>query len=84
MSIGSILGTAQNGMQTGVDGVKKNAAGIASKDALQSPDGGTAPVKGVPVTELVEMKINTYQFQASGKVVQAVDAMLGSLLDEKA
>ena len=84
MSIGSILGTAQNGIQTGVDGVKKNAAGIASKDALQSPDGTTVPAKGVPVTELVEMKVNTYQVQASGKVVEAVDEMLGFLLDEKA
>ncbi len=76
MSIDSILGTAQTGMQTGLNGIKKNAANLASKEAMQG--------SGSVVTDIVEMKMNKYQVLASGKVVETVDEILGSLLDEKA
>ena len=84
MPVNSILGTAQAGMQTGLDGLKKNAAEIASKDALQGPAEETIPAQPAPVEELVDMKMNKYQVLMSGKVVETVDEMLGSLLDEKA
>lgn len=72
----SISGVAFTGIQTGMTGLKKNAAHLASKDALQG--------QGSPVNELVEMKMNTYQVLASGKVVGSADKMLGFLLDENA
>ena len=75
MSDLSILGTAQAGMQTGLNGLKHNALNLASKEAMQS--------QGDPVEELVEMKMNQYQVLASGKVIETVDEILGSLLDEK-
>lgn len=76
MSELSILGTARTGMQTGLDGMKKNAINIASKEAMQS--------QSAPVEDIVEMKMNSYQVLASSKVIETVDEVLGSLLDEKA
>lgn len=76
MSDSSILAIAQSGMQNGLNGIKKNAANIASKEAMQT--------QSAPVNDLVEMKMNKYQVLASGKVVETVDEILGSLLDEKA
>lgn len=75
MSDISVLGVAQTGIQTGLNGMKKNALNIASKEAMQN--------QSSPVNDLVEMKMNKYQVLASGKVVETVDEMLGSLLDEK-
>lgn len=75
MSDLSILGTARMGMQTGLDGLKRNALNLASKEAMEA--------QGAPVKELVEMKMNQYQVLASGKVVETVDEILGSFLDEK-
>ena len=76
MSDNSILGIAQTGIQTGLNGVKKNAANLASKESMQS--------QSSPVNDLVEMKMNKYQVLASGKVIETADQMLGSLLDVKA
>ncbi len=76
MSDNSITAIALTGIQTGMAGMKKNAANLASKDSMQG--------QGDPVKELVEMKMNKYQVLASGKVIEAADEILGSLLDEKA
>ena len=76
MSDSSILGIAQTGMQTGLNGIKKNALNIASKEAMQT--------QSSLVNDIVEMKMNKYQVLASGKVIETVDEILGSLLDEKA
>ena len=75
MSDISVLGIAQTGIQTGLNGMKKNAINIASKEAMQN--------QSSPVNDLVEMKMNKYQVLASGKIVETVDEMLGSLLDVK-
>jgi hydroxymethylpyrimidine/phosphomethylpyrimidine kinase len=75
MSDISVLGVAQTGIQTGLNGMKINALNIASKEAMQN--------QSSPVNDLIEMKMNKYQMLASGKVVETVDEMLGSLLDEK-
>lgn len=84
MSDNTILGIAQAGMQTGMDGLKKNAAAIASKDALKPQDATAGQSSSIPVNELVEMKMNKNQVLTSGKVLETVDEMLGTLLDEKA
>ena len=76
MSDNSISGIALKGIQTGMAGMKKNAANLASKDSMQG--------QGDPVKDLVEMKMNKYQVLASGKVIEAADEILGTLLDEKA
>ena len=76
MSDNSITGIALTGIQTGMAGMKKNAANLASKDSMQG--------QGDPVNDLVEMKMNKYQVLASGKVIEAADEILGTLLDEKA
>ena len=100
MSDNTILAIAQSGIQNGMTGLKKNAAALASKDFLQPegpslaegslPTQRSAQTQAASVTnssatdELVGMKMNEYQVLASGKVIEAVDEMLGSLLDEKA
>jgi len=80
MSENTILAIAQSGIQNGMAGLKKNASQLASKDFIQ-PEGSTQP-KSSAINELVEMKMNKYQVLTSGKVIQTVDEMLGSLLDE--
>ncbi len=71
----TLLTIAQSGMQTGYNGLKKNALNLASKEAMQ---GNTDPI-----TDLVAMKMNKYQVLASGKVIETADELLGSLLDKK-
>ncbi|MCN4144467.1 MAG: hypothetical protein LC437_05185 [Thiohalomonas sp.] len=63
------------GMQTGLDGLKRNALNLPSKEAMAA--------QGAPVKELVEMKMNQYQVLASGKVIETVDEILGSLFRQK-
>ncbi|MCU7837387.1 MAG: hypothetical protein KZQ83_19375 [gamma proteobacterium symbiont of Taylorina sp.] len=75
MSDNSILAIAQTGIQTGLAGMKKNAATIASKEAAENPS--------LHLNEIVDMKMNQYQVLASGKVIETVDEILGSMLDEK-
>ena len=75
MSEYSILATAQQGIKTGLAGMKKNAAALASKEAMQDP--------AIPIKEIVDMKMNQYQVLASGKVIETVDEILGATLDEE-
>ena len=75
MSDNSIMAIAQNGIQTGMAKMTKNAAVLASKEAIEDPS--------IHIKEAVDMKMNQYQVLASGKVIETVDEMLGSLLDEK-
>lgn len=75
MSEHSILATAQQGIKTGLAGMKKNAAAIASKEAMEDP--------GILIKEVVDMKMNQYQVLASGKVIETVDEILGTMLDKK-
>jgi flagellar basal body rod protein FlgG len=81
MSDNSILSIARTGVQNGLDGIQKNASQLASKDALASGMTDASPVSAV--NEMVDMKMNQYQVIASGKVIETVDQMLGTLLDEK-
>lgn len=80
MSESTILATAQSGIQNGMTGLKKNASQLASKDFIL-PEVSTQP-KSSATNELVEMKMNKNQVLTSSKVIQAVDEMLGTLLDE--
>lgn len=76
MSGNDILAIAQAGMQAGMSGLRKNALNLAGKEAIEA--------QSTPVEELVEMKMNQYQVLASGKIIETIDEMPGSLLDEEA
>lgn len=71
----AITAIAQSGIQQGLDGLNKNASQLASKEAMEGKADITTPV--------VEMKMNKYQVLASGKVIETVDEIVGSLLNEK-
>ena len=75
VSDNSILAVAQQGIQTGIAAMTKNAAKISSKEAMEDPS--------ILINEVVDMKLNQYQVLASGKVIETVDEMLGTMLDEK-
>lgn len=63
------------GIQTGMQSLNRNAAKIASADALQSNADLTEP--------LVHMLSDKQQVQASAKVIEVSTAMIGSILDIK-
>ncbi len=71
----AITATAQTGIQQGLNGIKKNASQLASKAAMEG--------KADMITPVVEMKVNKYQVLASGKVIETVDNVLGTLLNKK-
>ena len=52
MSENSILAIAQQGIQTGMAGMTKNAAVLASKEAMEDPS--------IHIEELVDMKMKQY------------------------
>ena len=67
--------SALNGIQTGLQSLNNNAAEIASTDVIES---------GADVTEpLVNMISDEQQVLASTKVLEAHNAMIGSILDIK-
>ncbi len=78
MAITPASGSALAGIRAGFDGLRRNAAEIASKDQLE----GTAerPIYR-PLVENIGYSLQT---RASVKVIQTEDRMLGSLLDVKA
>lgn len=75
----SIQATAVQGIQQGLDGIRKNASEIASADQLNRA-GNETDVVG----SLVELQQNKVQVQASAKVVSALDEVLGTLIDTRA
>ena len=74
----SPLNSAYLGIQRGLDGLKKDAAEIASARNLSS-DKPTDVLS--PLVHLIQDRT---QVAISAKVIKAVDAALGSLLDVKA
>lgn len=67
------------GIQTGMNGLRKNAQQIASANIPQQ-----APDINDVTDPLVEMKLNKLEVEASAKVVQTASDMIGTLLDIKA
>ncbi len=77
----SALSTGINGINQGMDNMRRNASAIAQavnkgigKDATIEPSAEVA-------TALVNLKLNTLQIQASAKVVETVHKTIGNLLD---
>lgn len=75
----SVQGSAIQGIQRGLDGIRKNAAEIASSDQLNQAGQNTSLE-----SSLVGLKQNEVQVQASAKVVSALDQVLGSIINTEA
>ena len=79
MGVLSIQSSALQGIQRGLDGVRQNAADIASQEQLSNA-GKETDLAG----SIVGLKENTIQVQASAKVVSALDEVVGTLIDTRA
>jgi len=79
MGVLSIQSEAVQGIQRGLDGMRKNASEIASADQLNKAGRDTSLVGS-----LVDMEQNKIQAQASAKVVSAADEVLGTIIDLRA
>ena len=84
----TITPTANNallGIQRGMNGLRENAAEIASAGNFNRPEPGTAtnPVRDI-AEPLVESRQNARQVEASVKVLEAENQAIGTLLDVKA
>lgn len=65
-----------NGIQSGLQSLNRNAAKIASADAIQS---------GADITEpLINLIRDEQQVKASAKVIEASNNLIGTILDIKA
>ncbi len=74
----SLLDTALSGIQNGMNELQKNAGEIAGKSTMEGEN--TKPI----IESLVEIKANVQQLEASTKVLQVSDEMIGTLLDIRA
>ena len=79
MGVLSVQNSALQGIQRGLDGMRQNAADIASEEQLNNAGKETDLAASI-----VGMKENQVQVQASAKVVSALDEVLGTLLDTRA
>jgi len=79
MGVLSVQSEAVQGIQRGLDGMRKNASEIASADQLNKAGKDTSLAGS-----LVGLEQNKMQVQASAKVVSAVDEVLGSIIDLRA
>ncbi len=66
------------GIQKGMDGLRKNAHNIANQN------NDTSQAKPALEDSLVNMKLDKLQVQASTKVIETSSEMIGSLIDIKA
>ncbi len=76
MGVLSVQNEALQGIQRGLDGLRRNASEIASADQLNQAGQETDLVGA-----LVGLQENKTQVQANAKVVTAVDQMLGTIID---
>ena len=79
MGVLSVQNSALQGIQRGLEGMRQNAADIASADQLNRAGQDTDLE-----TSLVELNENKFQVQASAKVVSALDEVIGTLIDTRA
>lgn len=80
MIIKSINGSALQGIQRGLQGIRRNAGEIASARQMRGSTSDTVDL----TRALVEMKQASSQTTASVKVLRTADQMIGTLLDVKA
>ncbi len=80
MAINSITGSALQGIQRGVQGLRRNAAEIAS---AQNMNHDTISTKDM-TRSLVELHKNELYTTVNIKTLQTADEVIGTLLDVKA
>jgi len=77
MAINSIMGPAVQGIQKGLQGLRRVASEIASSQQMSE-------AKPTDLSRaMVEMKLHANQAKASAKVLKAADELLGTLIDER-
>lgn len=85
MSTLSAMHLGLQGIQKGMDGLRRNAHEIASANKLNNPQSAEAAPSVNDVTDaLVGLQQNRLQAEASTKVVKTSLDLIGSLLDVKA
>lgn len=88
MAVNPMLSSGVNGIQTGLNGLQNVAHEIAAFNTTTNPtdaDAQVAPVSGPGLDEIaesiVDLKVYQRQVEASVKVVQTADEVIGFLLD---
>ena len=88
MAVNPMLVSGANGMRQSMDAFKDVAQEVAEFNLQSSPDeGGSASASGSPTSlqdtaeAMVDLKLYQRQVQASAKVVQTADEVIGFLLD---
>lgn len=76
MGVLSVQNEALQGINRGLEGMRKNASEIASADQLNNTGQETDLVES-----LVGLQQNKIQVQASAEVVSAVDEVIGTIID---
>ena len=91
MAVNPMLSSGVNGMQIGLNGLQNVAHETAAFNAKPDPadaDAEVAPVSGPGLDEMadsiVDLKVYQRQVEASAKVVQTADEVIGFLLDVRA
>ena len=79
MGVLSVQNHALQGIQRGLEGMRQNAAEIASADQLNNAGEETELANS-----LVGLNQNKVQVQANAKVVSALDEVIGTLIDTRA
>ena len=79
MAIDSVTNSAIQGIQRGLQGIRRNASDIASAQNLR----GASPTKDM-TRSLVEMHENKLYTTASVKTLKTADQVIGTLLHIKA
>lgn len=79
MSI-SALNTGINGINQGLTNMRRDASAIAQA-VNESTSSNTVGRPADVASSLVNLKMDVLQIQASGKVVESVSTIIGSLLD---
>lgn len=79
MAVNSVTSSALQGIQRGLQGLRRNASEIASAQSMQNG----SPTKDL-TRSLVELHQNKLYTSASVKTLKTADQIIGSLLDIKA
>jgi len=79
MDIGSVLQTGVNGMRRSQSEILKSADEIVRAGTVERDDSTIVDI----VEPLINLKIEQQLFDASAKIVQTADSLLGTILDIK-
>ena len=85
----SAMNLGIQGIQKGMDGLRKNAQDIAAVNTLnningQNPNQAQAPGVNDITSSMIGLIENKLQIEASAKVVQTAADMIGTIIDIKA